>query len=166
MWKCKKELISENFISFCAWPTELMLINWTCHMCQFNLHRSHSRQIAWCHVQFHQLCWVHVIFFKRSFLKYYDCHYNNLMFFKSAVHWFQQNTMFVSTIRLLTQPRRATHTYIIKLDIVGSENSLLPIRNWALILTKDGLSLTGHFRTNFSKIWIKIQQLSYKKKTI
>ena len=44
--------------------------------------------------------------------------------------------------------------------IFGSDNDALPVRCQAIILTNAGLPLNGPLETNFSVIWMKIQQFS------
>ena len=57
---------------------------------------------------------------------------------------------------------RVTHM-VRKLAKVGSDNGLSPNRRQAIIWTSVILLLIGSLGTSFRKIWIKIQQFSYKK---
>ena len=47
--------------------------------------------------------------------------------------------------------------------IIGSGNGLAPVRRQAITWTNDDLLLFRPFRRNFSEIWIKIQNFSFKK---
>ena len=56
-----------------------------------------------------------------------------------------------------------THICVGNLTIIGSDNGLAPDRRQAIILTNDGILLTGPLGTNFSEILIEIQTFSFKK---
>ena len=56
-----------------------------------------------------------------------------------------------------------THDYVVKLAIIGSDNSLSPGRRKAIIWTNDGILITGPLGTNFSEILIEIYTFSFKK---
>ena len=64
---------------------------------------------------------------------------------------------------LLTHWGRATHIYVGKLTIIGSDNGLSPGRRQAIIWTNVGILLIGPLRTNFSEILIENQTFSLKK---
>ena len=55
-----------------------------------------------------------------------------------------------------------THKCISKLNIIGSDNGLLPGQRQAIILTNVGILLTGPLRTNFSEILTGILTFSFK----
>ena len=61
----------------------------------------------------------------------------------------------------LTHWDRVTHICVSKITIIGSDNGLSPGRRQAIILTNDGILLTGPLRTNFSGIWIQINTFSF-----
>ena len=71
----------------------------------------------------------------------------------------------VCTMGLITQCSRSKwHIYAsVNYAISGSDKGLSPVRCHAITWTNCGLFLNGQLRTNFSEIWIKIQQLSNKK---
>ena len=56
-----------------------------------------------------------------------------------------------------------THICVIKLTIIGSDNSLSPGRRQAIIWTNAGLLLIGPLGTNFSEILIEILTFSFNK---
>ena len=56
----------------------------------------------------------------------------------------------------LTHWDRATHIWVRKLTIIGSDNGLSPRRRQAIIWTKAGIFLIGPLWTNFGKIIIEI----------
>ena len=56
----------------------------------------------------------------------------------------------------LTHWGRVTHICISKIIIIGSDNGLSSGRRQAIIWTNDGILLIGPLRTNFSEIWIQI----------
>ena len=64
----------------------------------------------------------------------------------------------------LTHWGRATHIYVGKLTIIGSDNGLSPGRRQAIIWTNAGILLIGPLGTNFSEILIEIHAFSFKKK--
>ena len=64
---------------------------------------------------------------------------------------------------LLTHWGRATHIWVSKLTIIGSDNGLSPGRHQAIIWTITGILLNGPLGTNFSEILIGIQTFSFKK---
>ena len=93
-------------------------------------------------------------------------------------HWGQMNSITFKEVRRLivnmfhyvriilphlTHWGRVTHICVIKLTIIGSDNSLLPGRCQAIIWTNAGLLLIGPLGTNFSEILIKILTFSFKK---
>ena len=63
----------------------------------------------------------------------------------------------------LTHWGRVTHTCVVKLTIIGSDNGLSPGRRQAIIWTNPGILLIGRLGTNFSEILIGIQTFSFKK---
>ena len=63
----------------------------------------------------------------------------------------------------LTHWGRVTHICVNKLTIIGSDNSLAPVRRQAIIWTNDGISLIGPLGTNFSEMLFKIHTDSSKK---
>ena len=58
---------------------------------------------------------------------------------------------------------QATHIYVNKRTIIGSDNGLLPERHQAIIWTNAGTLFTGTLGTNFSEILSKIHIFSFKK---
>ena len=64
---------------------------------------------------------------------------------------------------LFTHWGRATHIYVSKQTIIGSDNSLSPGRRQAIIWTNAELLLIGTLGTNFSEILIEIRIFSFKK---
>ena len=64
---------------------------------------------------------------------------------------------------ILTHWGRATHTYVGKLTIIGSDNGVSPGRRQAIIWTIDGILLILPLQTNFNEILIGIQIFSLKK---
>ena len=58
---------------------------------------------------------------------------------------------------------QATHIWVSKLTIIGSDNGLSPDRHQAIIWTNTGLLLIGPLGTNFSEILIAILTFSFKK---
>ena len=63
----------------------------------------------------------------------------------------------------LTHWGRATHIYVGKLTIIGSDNGLLPGGRQAVIWTNAGISLIRTLATNFSEILGKIHSFPFKK---
>ena len=63
----------------------------------------------------------------------------------------------------LTHWGRATHLYVGKLTIIGSDNGLSPGRRQAIIWTIAGILLIGPLGTNFCENLIGIQTFSFKK---
>ena len=63
----------------------------------------------------------------------------------------------------LTHWGRVTHICVGKLTIIGSDNGLSPGRRQAIIWTNAGILLIGPLGTNFSEIWIAIEEFSFKK---
>ena len=66
-------------------------------------------------------------------------------------------------IRELTHWGRATHIWVSKLTIIGSNNGLSPGRCQAIIWTNVGILLIRTSRTNFTEILSKIHTFSFKK---
>ena len=66
-------------------------------------------------------------------------------------------------ISVLTHWGRVTHKYVVKLAIIGSDNSLSPGRRKAIVWTNDGILITGPLGTNFIEILIEIYTFSFKK---
>ena len=92
-------------------------------------------------------CWVKV---KRIVCAQpWDCH-------KSCSSHFFRDTG-------LTHWGRATHIWVGKLTIIGSDNGLSPERRQAIIWTNAGKLLIGPLGTNFSEILIEIQPFALKK---
>ena len=58
---------------------------------------------------------------------------------------------------------RATHTCVVKLTIIGSDNGLSPYRRQAIFWTNAGILLIRPLGTNFSDISIEVMILSFKK---
>ena len=73
---------------------------------------------------------------------------------------FPQN---ISAFNLLIHWGQVTHICISKLSIIGSDNSLLPNEQQAIIWTKGGILLIGPLETNFSEILLAIFIHSFKK---
>ena len=63
----------------------------------------------------------------------------------------------------LTHWGRATHIWVSKLTIIGSDNGLSPGQRQAIIWTNVGISLFWSLGTNFSEKRIKMQPFSLKK---
>ena len=63
----------------------------------------------------------------------------------------------------LTHWGRATHIFVGKLNIIGSDNGLSPGRRQAIIWTNAGILLIGLLGTNLSEILIGIQTFSFRK---
>ena len=68
-----------------------------------------------------------------------------------------------SSVVTFTNWGRVTHTCVSKIIIIGSDNSLLPGRHQAIIWTNVGILWIGPLGTNFSKIFMWIWKLSFKK---
>ena len=66
-------------------------------------------------------------------------------------------------VNVLTHWGRATHIWVSKLTIIGSDNDLLPGQRQAIIWTNDGILLIKPIGTNFSEILSKIHTFSFKK---
>ena len=66
-------------------------------------------------------------------------------------------------INRLTHWGRVTHICVVKLTIIGSDNSLSPGRRQAIIWTKAGILLIGPLGTNFVEILVGIQTFSFEK---
>ena len=58
---------------------------------------------------------------------------------------------------------RATHIFVSKLTIIGSDNGLSPGRHQAIIKTSAGILSIGPLGTNFNEILIEILTFSLKK---
>ena len=69
----------------------------------------------------------------------------------------------LSNIAYLTHWGRLTHICVGKLTIIGSDNGLSPGRHQTIIWTNDWILLIGPLGTNFSEIFIKIQNFSFTK---
>ena len=61
-----------------------------------------------------------------------------------------------SSCAFLTHWGRATHIWVGKLTIIGSDNGLSPGRRQAIIWTNAGILFIGPLGTNFSEILLKI----------
>ena len=72
-------------------------------------------------------------------------------------------TVVSTSLDTLTHWGRMTHICVGKLTIIGLDNGLAPRRRQAIIWTNAGLLLIRQLGTNFSKILIGIQILSFKK---
>ena len=64
---------------------------------------------------------------------------------------------------LLTHWGRVTHICVGKLNIIGSDNGLLPGRCQAIIWTNAGILLIRPLRTSFSEMFVEIHTFSFKK---
>ena len=84
-------------------------------------------------------------------------------------YWLYAKWKYIITFPLSSSAcKRGTHWgwYIyasVKYAIIGSDNGLLPDMYGTIIWTNSGTLVISPFGTNFSEIWIKIQQFSYKK---
>ena len=78
-------------------------------------------------------------------------------------HRFAKWWQFYSDLNVLTHWGRVMHICISKLTIIGSDNSLWPIRHQAIIWTNVGLLLIQTLGTNFSEILSEIHTFSLKK---
>ena len=74
------------------------------------------------------------------------CYYGPRRRFSISTHWGQM-----------------THTCVVKLTIIGSDNGLSPGRRQAIIYTHAGILSIGPMGTNFSQILIEICIFSFKK---
>ena len=63
----------------------------------------------------------------------------------------------------LTHWGRVTHICINKLNIIGPDDGLSPVRRQAIIWTNAGILLIGTLGTNFSEILTEIHTFSFKK---
>ena len=63
----------------------------------------------------------------------------------------------------LTHWGRVMLICVSKLNIIGSDNDLLPGRHQAIIWTNAGILLIGPLRTNFNEIIFEIRKFSFKK---
>ena len=64
---------------------------------------------------------------------------------------------------VLTHWGRVTHICVSKLNIIGPDNGLAPIRRLAIIWTNAGILLIGPLGINFSKILIEVHTFSFNK---
>ena len=68
-----------------------------------------------------------------------------------------------TTIRTLTHRGRVTHTCVVNLGHIGSDNGLSPVRRQAITWTNFGILLIGPLGTNFNEMLIEIHTFSLKK---
>ena len=87
--------------------------------------------------------------------------YDHLLFKQNS--WQSIFKWYLFHISSLTHWGRVTHICASDLNIIGSDNGLLPGRRQAIIGTNAGILLIRPWGTNFSEILIEILILSFKK---
>ena len=79
----------------------------------------------------------------------------------ATLYW--DGTVAFCIITLSTHWGRVTHICISKLNMVGSDNGLLPGQQQAIIWTNTGILSIWVLGTKFSEMLVKIQMFSFKK---
>ena len=80
-------------------------------------------------------------------------------------YWLYSFRLMIRHQECLTHWGWVTHLFADKLNIIGSDNGLLPGRRQAIICTNAGRLLIGPLRTNLSQILIGIRTFSFKQCT-
>ena len=74
-------------------------------------------------------------------------------------HWKEEDVVSIQS----THWGQVTHIYVRKLNIIGSDNGLSPVRRQAITRTNAGIWLIGPQGTNSSELLIEMQALSFMK---
>ena len=98
-------------------------------------------------------CWVPGVWFNKMMSSY---QYRKF-------HYGDKSLYIVSASRSLNHWGRVTHICVSTLNIIGSDNGLLPGRRQAIIWTSAGILPMWPSGTNFSEMLIEIHTFSFKK---